>query len=87
MLEANDIKVLRKILGKSKIDRIRCQKSENPVVWVKIRREWDVHVTRMNAERLVKISSDNIPAGKRSPELSKRAWRNKEKKTKSEKTT
>jgi hypothetical protein len=29
------------------------------------RREWDEHVTRMNAERLVKISRDNIPAGRR----------------------
>jgi hypothetical protein len=27
------------------------------------RREWEEHVTRMDAERLVKISRDNIPAG------------------------
>ena len=35
--------------------------------WVERRREWDEHVTRMDAERLVKISRDNIPAGRRSP--------------------
>ena len=43
--------------------------------WVKrLRREWDQHVTRMIAERLVKISRDNIPAGRRSPERPKRRW-------------
>jgi hypothetical protein len=26
------------------------------------RREWDGHLTRMDAEKLVKISRDNIPA-------------------------
>ena len=30
------------------------------------RGEWDQHVTRMDAERLVKISRDNIPVGRRS---------------------
>ena len=35
--------------------------------WVERRTEWDEHVTRMDAERLVKISRDNIPAGRRSP--------------------
>ena len=39
------------------------------------RREWDEHVTRMDAERLVKILRDNIgiPAG-RSLECPKRRW-------------
>ena len=37
--------------------------------WVeRRRREWDEHVTRMNAERLLKISRDNITTGRRSPE-------------------
>jgi hypothetical protein len=31
---------------------------------VERKREWDEHVTRMNAERLVQTSSDNTPAGK-----------------------
>ena len=36
------------------------------------RREWDKHVTRMDAERLVKISRDHIPAGRWSPGRPKR---------------
>jgi hypothetical protein len=36
------------------------------------RREWDDHVTRMNVERFVKISRDNVPAGRRSPGSPKR---------------
>ena len=35
--------------------------------WVERRREWDEHVTRMDAPRLVKTSRDNIPTGRRSP--------------------
>ena len=78
MLEANEIKVLRKI------DRIRSQQirescGRQPInEWVERRRtrrrEWDQHVTRMDAERLVKISRDNIPAGRRSPGRPKRRW-------------
>ena len=34
--------------------------------WAERRREWDQHVTRMDAEKLVKISRDNIPVGRRS---------------------
>ena len=34
--------------------------------------KWDEHVTRMDAERLVKISRDNIPAGRRSPDALKK---------------
>ena len=37
--------------------------------------EWDEHVTRMDTERLVKISRDNITAGTRSPGRPKRRWR------------
>ena len=59
------MKVLRKIVGKTKTDRIRSQpirefcgiKSLNE--WVeRSRREWDQHVSRMDTERLVKISWD-----------------------------
>ena len=42
--------------------------------WVERRREWDQHVTRMDAEKLVKISRDNIPVGRRSPGRPKRRW-------------
>jgi len=44
------------------------------IEWVERRREWDEHVTRVNAERLVKISRYNIPAGRRSPGRPKRRW-------------
>jgi hypothetical protein len=37
------------------------------------RREWDEHVRTMDAERLAKISRDNIPTGKRSPRYPKRS--------------
>ena len=39
-----------------------------------VRRELDEHVTKMDAERLVKISRNNITAGRRSPGLPKRIW-------------
>ena len=71
MLEANEMKVPRKIVGKTKIDRIRSQQIRGscgiqPInEWVeRRRREWGENVTRMYAERLVKISRDNIPAGR-----------------------
>jgi hypothetical protein len=38
------------------------------------RREWDEHVTKKDAEKLVKLSRDNIPAGKRSPGRPRRIW-------------
>ena len=80
MLETNEMKVLRKIVGKTKIDRIRSQQIREscgiqPInEWVERRREWDQHVTRMDAERLFKISRDNVPAGRRSPGRPKRRW-------------
>ena len=69
------MKALRKIVGKTKIDRIRSHKIReswdiqliNEWVGRRRRRERDEHVTSMNAERLVKISRDNIPAGRRFP--------------------
>ena len=36
--------------------------------------ELDQNVTRMDAERLIKISRDNIPVGRRSPGRPKRRW-------------
>ena len=58
MLEANEMKVPRKLIGKTKIDRIRSQQIREscgiqPVnEWVerRSRREWNEHVTRMDAE-------------------------------------
>ena len=39
------------------------------------RREWDQHVTRMDDERLVKISRDNTPAGRISRKSEKKMER------------
>ena len=83
MLEANELKVLRKIVGKAKIDRIKSKKIREsygikPInEWVKTRRkrrggELDEHVTRMDVENLVKIWRDN--AGRRSLGLPKWRW-------------
>ena len=81
MLEANEMKLQRKMVGKTKIDRIRSQQigksyDIQPInEWEeKRRREWDEHVTRMNTEWLIKISKDNIHAGRRSPGRPKRRW-------------
>ena len=38
------------------------------------RREWDQHVIRMDAERLAKISRDNLPVGRRPPGRPKSRW-------------
>ena len=79
ILGANEMKVLRQIVGKTKIDRIRnrqirescCIQSINRWEERRRRREWDEHVTRMDAEILVKISRDNTSARRRSPERPK----------------
>ena len=76
MWEANEMKVPRKVVGYTKIDRIRSQKIREscgiqPInEWVERRRHQ--HVTRMSAERLVKISRGNITIGCRSPGRPKR---------------
>ena len=76
------MKVLRNIVGKTKIDRIRSQQITEsygiqPINdgW-KEEEGWDVHLTRMDAEKLLMISSDNIPAGIRSPGCPRRRWSN-----------
>ena len=80
MLEANEMKVLKRIVGKTQIDKIRSKQIREPcgietiIEWVEIRRQWDGYETRMDAERLVKISKDNIRSGRRSPGRPKRRW-------------
>ena len=68
MLEANEMKLLRKTVSKTKIDRIKSQKIREscgirPInAWVERRRrkrERYEYVTRMDVERLVKISRKN----------------------------
>jgi hypothetical protein len=81
LLEANEMKVLRKLVGKTKINGMKSQQIREscgiqPInAWVEGRWEWDQHVTRMEAQRLVKIEKDNIPVGRRSAGRPKRRWR------------
>ena len=63
-------KVLRKIVDKTKIDRMTSQQIKESCGiqlindWVEgTRREWDEQVTRMDSERLVKISRDKKMEG------------------------
>ena len=65
MLKTNEMKISRKIVGKTKIDRIRSQQIRESCgiqlvnKWLerrrimRRRREWEEYVTRMDAERLV----------------------------------
>ena len=60
MLKVNKIKIIRKIVEKIKINRIINQQiresyGNQPIEWVARRREWNEHVIRIDAERLVKI--------------------------------
>ena len=63
MLEANVMRALRKIVGKTKRIR-RSRQIWDPCgiqtinEWVERRREWDGYLTRIDAWRLVKISRD-----------------------------
>ena len=56
----NEVKVLRKIVHKTKIDIIRSQQIRESCCvqhineWVERRREWDQHVTKLGAERIIK---------------------------------
>ena len=67
MLKENEMKVLRKIVRKTRIVRIRSQQiidscRVHPInEWVERRREQDENETGMDAERLVKILRDYIP--------------------------
>ena len=74
------MEILGKIVFKAKINvvwsqQIRKSCGIQPVnKWVERRkREWDDHVTRMDAEILVKISRENVPDGI-SPGRPKRRW-------------
>ena len=79
MLEANMMKVLRKIVGKKQRNKpINKRILRYPTInqWMERRRirEQDQHVARMDAERLLKTPRDIIHVGRRSPERPKRRW-------------
>ena len=85
MLGKNETKVLTKIVEKTKIDRIRSQQIRESCgiqLLMSGRKEEEEEEERMGrpcnknfyAERFVKFTRDNIPAGSRSPERPKRKW-------------
>ena len=83
MLELNETKLLSNIpLSKQKIDKVTSTKSDNSVLCIQLKNEWEgeengtnkQQVTRIDVERLVTISRDNIPAGRRSPGRPIRRW-------------
>ncbi|KAJ4426591.1 hypothetical protein ANN_26389 [Periplaneta americana] len=77
------MKALRKIVGKTRLDKIRntdirnqCQIQEIGE-WVETgRSQWAAHVSRMPEDRMTGIVRDNISVGKRSPGRPKRSGSN-----------
>ena len=71
MLESNEMKVLGKIVKNIKINRTRSRQIREfcgiqPInEWMVRMREWDEHVTRIDAEQLVKISRDKYTCWKK----------------------
>ena len=65
-------KSIKNIVGKTKIEKMRIQQIREscgiqPInEWLESgrTREWDENVTKIDAERLFKISKDHIPAGR-----------------------
>lgn len=81
ILETGEMKVLRKIVGKTLLDRERnenirrsCQ-VDNINEWVVNRKiEWNEHIHRMDQDRIVKIARDKSPIGRRSTGRPRKRW-------------
>lgn len=81
LINTVEMKTLRKIVGKTRLDKIKnadirnqCQIQEIGE-WVETRRsQWAAHVSRMPEDRMTRIVRDSIPVGKRSPGRPKRRW-------------
>ena len=55
MLEANEMKVLKRIVGKAEIERIRSQKSENPAVSNLLISGWKGEEEKREEENCVRL--------------------------------
>ena len=83
VLETNEMSILRKIVHKSRRDKIRnedIRKELNVQAindWVDRRRfEWNQHISRMTSNRIVRVARDNLPVdGRRSPGRPKKRWK------------
>jgi hypothetical protein len=72
ILEAMEMKMLRRILNKIRIDKIRNKRIreiceiQNITSWVQRRRtEWSMHISRMMEDQIVRRIHGRIPLGKR----------------------
>ncbi|KAI4472235.1 hypothetical protein M0802_017027 [Mischocyttarus mexicanus] len=74
--------ILRPIVGKTRKDRIRntsirkeCD-IQDIIKWGRVRRRnWDEHISRMDADRMVKAARDYKPTGIRPPGRPPKRWR------------
>ena len=80
ILETTEMNVLRKIVGKTRFDRIRNNDIRDeceikPIAnW--IRKKFNDYISRITPERIVKIARDEKSNGRRSPVRPKRRWTN-----------
>ena len=81
ILETTEMKTLRRIMNKTRLDKIRnrdirekCE-IQNIGDWVQRRRiEWNAHISRMNEDRIVRRVRDNVPIGRRSRGRPMKRW-------------
>lgn len=81
LLETTEMRVLRRIAGKTLLDRERSEDIrktcivENVNHWVLGRkREWNAHIGRMDENRMVRIARDKSPLGRRSLGRPRKRW-------------
>jgi hypothetical protein len=80
--QVTEMKFLRKIIGKTRRDRISNENIgqtcniQNIADWITRRRyEWNEHITRMNPQRIVRQARDNHPRTRRSVGRPKKRWK------------
>lgn len=81
ILEVGEMKILRKIAGKTLFDRERSDNVrrtcgvDNISDWVLARKmEWNDHISRMDQRRIVRIARDESPIGRRSLGRPRKRW-------------
>ena len=82
ILEVTEMKTLRRIINKTRRDRMRNESIretcgiQNITSWVQRRRtEWSMHISRVAEDRLVRKVHDGIPEGNRSRGRPMKRWR------------
>jgi hypothetical protein len=82
ILEATEMKTLRRILNKIEIDKIRNEiireicEIQKITCWVQRRRTgWSMHISRMTEGRLVRRVHDGMSVGKRNRGRPMKRWR------------